>query len=130
MPNEYLQIDLGGEYWICGVATQGEGSASSPDEWTTKFKLNLSVNTDSNWNIYQWNGSDKVGPVRVEMKNSLTFPDLEQNFTDLKHGNAYRNLTCFVYFFSFLFYTFSMLSSFSISFRCSCDLVLIISKMI
>ena len=62
MPNEYLQIDLGGEYWVCGVATQGEGSHILPDEWTTKFKLNLSL-TNRNWKFYQWNGSDKVGPV-------------------------------------------------------------------
>ena len=107
MPNEYLQIDLGGEYWVCGVATQGEGSASSPDEWTTKFKLNLSVN-NSNWNIYHWNGSDKVGPVRVvthqNEKNSLTFPcllpDLQQNLADLKHGNLYRKLN--IRFFTYL----------------------------
>ena len=77
-PVEYLQIDLGDEYWVCGVATQGEGRyTSDPDSWTTKYKLNLSVD-NSNWKIYQWNGSDKVGPVRVvthqNEKNSPTFP--------------------------------------------------------
>ena len=33
-PVEYLQIDLGDEYWVCGVATQGEGRyTSDPDSW-------------------------------------------------------------------------------------------------
>ena len=57
IPNEHLQIDLGGVYWVCGVATQGEGSWG--DEWPTKFKLSLSTN-NSTWNIYQKSGSDKV----------------------------------------------------------------------
>ena len=55
MPNEYLQIDLGGMYWVCGVATQGNRGV----EWTTKYKISLSLDNIT-WNIYQWNSSDKV----------------------------------------------------------------------
>ena len=56
---EYLEIDLGGVFWVCGVATQGSYAAG---QWMTKYKINLSINY-VNWNIYQQNGSDKVGPV-------------------------------------------------------------------
>ena len=45
---EYLQIDLGGEYWVCGVATQGGGSdTSNRDRWITDYKLNLSVDNSN-----------------------------------------------------------------------------------
>ena len=60
-PNEYLQVDLGGAYWVCGVATQGEFYER---EWTTKYKISSSLDKIT-WNIYQWNGSDKVGPVYI-----------------------------------------------------------------
>ena len=64
IPNEYLQIDLGGVYWVCGVATQGRFLGY---EWTTKYKISLSMNNIT-WNIYQWNGSDKVGPVLITLR--------------------------------------------------------------
>ena len=57
-PNEYLQIDLRTLYWICGVATQGDiGHGDS--EWTTKYKISFSLDSIT-WNIFRWNGSDKV----------------------------------------------------------------------
>ena len=59
LPNEYLQIDLGAEYWVCGVATQGEADQLVGDDWVTKYKISLSLD-DVTWNIYQNNGSDKV----------------------------------------------------------------------
>ena len=58
MPEEYLQIDLGALHWVCGVATQGDNGFGN-NEWTTKYKISLSMNNVT-WNIYQWNGSDKV----------------------------------------------------------------------
>ena len=64
IPNEYLQIDLGGVYWVCGVATQGRFWGG---EWTTKYKISLSM-SNITWNIYQWNGSDKVGPVLITLR--------------------------------------------------------------
>ena len=74
--NEYLQIDLGGVYWVCGVATQGR---SVDDEWTTKYKINLSMNNIT-WNIYQWNGSDKVGPVLFSLRvGAATLTELLSN---------------------------------------------------
>ena len=56
---EYLEVDLGGVFWVCNVATQGSYAAG---QWMTKYKIDLSINY-VNWNIYQQNGSDKVGPV-------------------------------------------------------------------
>ena len=55
-PNDYLQIDLQYEFFICAVATQGHPSS---DLWTTKYKLLFSVN-DIDWLTYKENGEDKV----------------------------------------------------------------------
>ena len=54
--NDYLQIDLQYEYFICAVATQGNPRA---DHWTTKYKVLLSVN-NIDWITYQENNADKV----------------------------------------------------------------------
>ena len=56
-PNDYLQIDLQYEYVICAVATQGYAKR---DEWTTKYKIQLSLNSSSTWVTYQENNVDKV----------------------------------------------------------------------
>ena len=56
--NDYLQINLQYEFFICAVATQGNPNA---DHWTKKYKLLLSLNK-RNWVTYQQeNGTDKVG---------------------------------------------------------------------
>ena len=55
--NDYLQIDLLFEYVICAVATQGNPRT---DEWTTKYKLRLSLDNAS-FITYQENSTDKVG---------------------------------------------------------------------
>ena len=55
-PNDYLQIDLQYEFFICAVATQGHPSSNF---WTTKYKLLFSVN-GIDWPIYKDNGKDKV----------------------------------------------------------------------
>ena len=55
--NDYLQIDLQYEFVICAVATQGKSTA---DEWTTKYKLHLSLN-NIDWVTYQENSVYKVG---------------------------------------------------------------------
>ena len=55
--NDYLQINLQYEIFICAVATQGNPNA---DYWTKKYKLLLSLN-DSDWVTYQQeSGADKV----------------------------------------------------------------------
>ena len=56
-PNDFLQIDLQYEYVICAVATQGYGNNN---EWTTKYKIQLSLNSSSTWVTYQENNVDKV----------------------------------------------------------------------
>ncbi|KAL9950701.1 hypothetical protein ACROYT_G043242 [Oculina patagonica] len=54
--NDYLQINLKYEFFICAVATQGKSNA---DHWTTKYKLLLSLN-NVDWVTYQENSIDKV----------------------------------------------------------------------
>ena len=54
--NDFLQINVQYEFFICAVATQGNPDA---DHWTTKYKLLLSMNS-TDWFTYQENGTDKV----------------------------------------------------------------------
>ena len=55
-PNDYLQIDLQSDFFICAVSTQGHPSSSF---WTTKYKLSFSVN-GIDWLTYKENAKDKV----------------------------------------------------------------------
>ena len=54
--NDYLQIDLKDQFFVCAVATQG---SSSDDHWTTKYKFLYSLD-NSTWLTYQENDIDKV----------------------------------------------------------------------
>ena len=56
-PNDFLQVDLQFEFFICAVATQGHSFSSS---WTTKYRLLFSVN-GTDWLTYKEHGTDKVG---------------------------------------------------------------------
>ena len=58
-PNDFLQVDLQYEFFICAVATQGDPSHSR-SSWTTKYRLLFSVN-GTDWLTYKENGTDKVG---------------------------------------------------------------------
>ena len=58
-PNDFLQVDLQYEFFICAVATQGYPLTSS-SFWTTKYKLLFSVN-GTDWLTYKENGTEKVG---------------------------------------------------------------------
>ena len=61
IPNDYLQLDLGGAHFICAVATQGNGKTSI-SEWTTKYQISLShlsLNNDV-WSTYKESGKTKV----------------------------------------------------------------------
>ena len=60
--NDYLQIDLGYELIICAVATQGNGKGSN--EWTTKYKIQLSLDGIT-FNTYQENNVDKVSIISL-----------------------------------------------------------------
>ena len=56
--NDYLQINVQYEFFICAVATQGNPTAN---HWTKKYKLLLSLN-GRDWVTYQQEiGTDKVG---------------------------------------------------------------------
>ena len=58
-PNDFLQVDLQYEFFICAVATQGH-PYNLLSYWTTKYRLLFSVN-GKNWLTYKENGTDKVG---------------------------------------------------------------------
>ena len=58
--NDYLQIDLGYEFIICAVATQGNGKVGGAVEWTTEYKIQLSLD-GTTFVTYQENNVDKVG---------------------------------------------------------------------
>ena len=47
--NDYLQVDLGGVFFICALATQGNGCPA--EEWTETYKIYLSSDGKS-WNPY------------------------------------------------------------------------------
>ena len=65
--NPWLQIDLGKEFEVCGVATQG-GTSSS--EWTTHFKLSFS--SDGNiWTFYQDDYGNEVVRFHFICDNSV-----------------------------------------------------------
>ena len=53
---DYLQIDLGSVYFVCGVATQGNGGAG---EWTTKYKIKTSLN-NAVWTLYPQDNKAEV----------------------------------------------------------------------
>ncbi|XP_028519145.1 uncharacterized protein LOC110252934 [Exaiptasia diaphana] len=57
LASDYLQIDLGSLYRLCGVVTRGspKGGVS---EWTTKFKLHYSLDNVL-WTVYKENGTAK-----------------------------------------------------------------------
>ena len=54
--NDFLQIDLGSLYFVCGVATQGN---PNDNDWTTTYKIKTSL--DNVWGaFYSEGGSEKV----------------------------------------------------------------------
>ena len=61
-PNDYLQIDLGYEFIICAVATQGNGIGAP--EWTKTYKIQLSLD-GTTFVTYQDNNVDKVGIISL-----------------------------------------------------------------
>ena len=58
-PNDFVQVDLQYEVFICAVATQGY-SRTLRRFWTTKYRLLFSVD-GTDWLTYKENGTDKVG---------------------------------------------------------------------
>ena len=62
-PNDYLQIDLEYDFIICAVATQGN-PAPTANEWTTKYKIQLSLD-GTTFDTYTENNTDKVGIISL-----------------------------------------------------------------
>ena len=56
--NDFLQIDLGSLYFVCGVATQGN---PNNDHWTKTYKIETSLD-NVEWTFYSEGGSEKVHP--------------------------------------------------------------------
>ena len=52
--DSFLEVDLTGQYLLCGVSTQGNGTA-----FTKTYKIELSSDRIQ-WAFYQDNGTDKV----------------------------------------------------------------------
>ena len=63
-PNDYLQIDLGYEFIICAVATQGNAKVPGANEWTTKYKIQLSLD-GTIFVTYKENNVEKVGIISL-----------------------------------------------------------------
>ena len=57
--NDFLQIDLGSLYFVCGVATQGN---PNNDHWTETYKIKTSLG-NVEWTFYSEGGSEKVNPL-------------------------------------------------------------------
>ena len=56
--NDFLQVDLGSLYFVCGVATQGN---PTNDYWTKTYKIKTSLDNVV-WKFYSEGGSEKVQP--------------------------------------------------------------------
>ncbi|XP_048583976.1 uncharacterized protein LOC5501433 isoform X1 [Nematostella vectensis] len=57
-PNDYLQVDLGSLYVICGLGTKGNRQTSK-NEWTTEYKINTSLD-GATWVSYKDSGAEKL----------------------------------------------------------------------
>lgn len=55
--SDYLQIDLGKPFTVCGVKTQG--TPYTHMEWVTTFKLMFSLD-GKKWETYKQKGNEKV----------------------------------------------------------------------
>ena len=56
---DYLQVDMGKEYTVCAVATQGHKDSRTG---TTSYKLHFSSNAIT-WNTYNENNAEKVSSL-------------------------------------------------------------------
>ena len=57
--SEYLQIDMGSDRFVCGVATQ----QAKENQLTTSYKIRFSSN-GATWKTYKENKSEKVNIVQ------------------------------------------------------------------
>ena len=64
--NDFLQIDLGSLYFVCGVATQGN---PNNDHWTKTYKIKTSLDNVV-WTVYSEGGSERYILFRPRGSNS------------------------------------------------------------
>ncbi|CAH3036503.1 unnamed protein product, partial [Porites lobata] len=69
--NDFLQIDLGSVYFVCGVATQGN---PNNDHWTKTYKIKTSPDNVV-WTFYSEGGSEKIFTGNDD-KNSIVRSEL------------------------------------------------------
>ena len=60
---DYLQVDMGKEYSVCAVATQGHKSGN---HWVTSYKLHFSSNAIT-WNTYNENNVERVSSLTLSV---------------------------------------------------------------
>ncbi|XP_073250532.1 discoidin domain-containing receptor 2-like [Porites lutea] len=69
--SDFLQVDMGEEYYVCAVATQGHKQGS---HWAKSYKLQLSLQATT-WETYSIDGAEKVftgnSDKSTVVKNSL-----------------------------------------------------------
>lgn len=80
---DYLQVDMGKEYSVCAVATQGHNSGN---HWVTNYKLRFSSNAIT-WNTYNGNNMERV------------FPGNQDQNTVVKHSLRHKVKARFVRFY-------------------------------
>ena len=54
--SDFLQVDMGEEFYVCAVATQGYKNGN---HWAKSYKLQLSLQTTT-WETYSEDGAEKV----------------------------------------------------------------------
>ena len=63
---QWLKIDLGERFNVCGIATQGLSPpyyvTNLHDMWTKTYNISTSLD-GVNWNAYEFNGEAKVGCI-------------------------------------------------------------------
>jgi len=55
---DYLQVDMGAVYYVCAVATQGQGGS----HWITSYKVHLSTDGVT-WKSYRESNVEKVTKI-------------------------------------------------------------------
>ena len=64
--DEWLQVDLGQLFELCGVAIQGDSQYIGDDEWVTEFKMFYSQDGNT-WTTYKFENGSAVVRFREEV---------------------------------------------------------------
>ena len=59
--SDFLQVDMGKEFYVCAVATQGYKNGN---HWAKSYKLQLSLQTTT-WETYSEDGAEKVRKINL-----------------------------------------------------------------